>query len=114
MLKLLLTLASEHRFLRNEWIQHRAAWAVLLARDRESLERGQKMIELGLDEMLAPTTPSEPTEAELNKDWIAHFIETMPDVRNEHAHGNSSLYGTVLWTFEVVQDLVQQLFPRKS
>lgn len=114
MLKLLLTLAAEQRFLRNEWIQNRAAWAVFLARERESLERGQKMLEQGLDEMLAPATPAVPNEAELNFDWIGHFAATMPDVRNDHAHGNSAFYANVLWTFEVVQDLVQQLFPRKS
>lgn len=110
MLSRLLELASEHGLLRNDLIENRDRWALLLARQRQSMEMSRKMIELGLTEMALPTEDPVPTADELAFDWVGHFIETLPDVRNEYAHGSSTVHATVLRTFEVVQTFINQLF----
>lgn len=44
-----------------------------------------------------------PTANELAFDWIGHFTETLPSIRNNYAHGSTSLHATVLRTFEVTR-----------
>ncbi|WP_198674766.1 hypothetical protein [Rhodoferax ferrireducens] len=39
---------------------------------------------------------------------------TLPAIRNTYAHGSSMLHSTVLGTFEIVTDLVNQLYPAGS
>lgn len=51
-----------------------------------------------------------PTVDELEFDWVGHFTETLPSVRNIYAHGSTSLHATVLRTFEVAQTFINQLF----
>lgn len=106
----LMTLAVEHGFLGNHRIPDRESWARRLAEGRQSIELARKMTELGLIEMEVTSAPLCPNEEELNFDWIGHLASTLPKVRNIHAHGSSMLYTSVLWTFEVVQVLVNQLF----
>lgn len=110
MLSDLLRLAREHTLLRNEWIAERDGWAARLASERQSFELARKMVELGLDEMPIPDEDPVPTAEELAFDWVAHYSETLPKVRNIHAHGSTMLHATVLRTFEVVRTFINQLF----
>lgn len=109
-LSLLLSLAAEKGVLQNEWIKNRSAWAARLAYRRQREESSRRMTELGITELAIPHDPPRATEAELNFDWIGHLTKTMPGVRNIHAHGSSMLHSTVLWTFEVVHELIEQAF----
>ncbi|KVL10867.1 hypothetical protein WL14_29295 [Burkholderia cepacia] len=43
-------------------------------------------------------------------DWIDLFINTLPNIRNMYAHGSSALHNTVLHTFDIVSELINQLF----
>jgi len=43
-------------------------------------------------------------------DSLKIFAETLPFFRNTYAHGSSILHPTVLGTFEIVTDLVNQLY----
>jgi len=110
MLSNLLKLADDHGLLRNDWIENRRGWAMLLARERQFLERSRKMSELGLTEMDVPDEEPVPTADELNFDWVGHFTETLPGIRNIYAHGSSSLHTTVLRTFEITRTFINQLF----
>ena len=52
----------------------------------------------------------QPNEEDLAFDWISHFAAHLPLQRNMHAHGSDLLYPNVLWTFEIVWELVNQLY----
>jgi hypothetical protein len=43
-------------------------------------------------------------------DSLEIFSETLPFFRNTYAHGRAMLHSTVLGTFEIVTDLVNQLY----
>lgn len=84
--------------------------ALKLAHYRHSLEMIKKMEELGLNEMTYDPSDIRPTEEDLAIDWLGRIADGLPDVRNMHAHGTSNLYPTVLTTFVVVHNIIQQLF----
>lgn len=46
-------------------------------------------------------------------DWLTVFIETLPRLRNEYAHGTQMLHASVLVTFQIVSDLIDQLWSRQ-
>lgn len=85
-----------------------AAWK--LARHRHSMSMAQKMEELGLDEMTYDPSDIKPTEEDLAIDWLGRIADSLPDLRNMHAHGTGNLYPTVLMSFVVVHNIIQQLF----
>lgn len=64
----------------------------------------------GLSECAIDYTNVRPDEEDLQYDWLEHFIGILPDVRNMHAHGSETLYPAVSQTFEIVQELINQLF----
>ena len=70
MLSDLLKLAADNAFLRNDWIENRQGWAMLLARERQSMEISRKMHELGLSQMAIPDEEPVPTAEELAYDWV--------------------------------------------
>lgn len=110
MLSDLLRLAVDQEFLRNDWIENRQGWVMLLARERQSLEISHKMFEQGLTEMTFPDEEPLPTAEELAFDWVGHLTNTLPSIRNIYAHGSTSLHTTVLRTFEITRDFINQLF----
>jgi hypothetical protein len=81
-----------------------------LAHDRHSMEMIKKMEELGLSEMTYDSSAIKPTEEDLAINWLERIADSLPDTRNMHAHGTSTLYPTVLMTFVVVHNIMQQLF----
>jgi len=106
----LLEIAKETGLVSNERLELRVAWALLLAAERESTDRIQEMRKQGLSEMVISDEALTPNEEELSYDWIRHFARTIPRVRNHYAHGSTALHANVLWTFQVVQQLINQLF----
>lgn len=74
------------------------------------MERIEYMAAHGLDQMIVEDTPAVPREDELTHDWIGVFVDTLPSIRNDYAHGSENLHASVLRTFDIVSDLVNQLF----
>lgn len=81
------------------------------ARVRISIERIREMDALGLDEMEFDDSTVEPLPEDYTHDLLDIFAETLPLFRNTYAHGSSMLHSTVLGTFEIVTDLIHQLYP---
>ena len=81
------------------------------ARHRASMQRILEMEALGLDEMEFDDSVVEPLPEDYANDLLEIFAETLPLFRNTYAHGSSMLHSTVLGTFEIVTDLVNQLYP---
>lgn len=110
----LLKRARNEGFIRNERLLRRRQWATEIARDRYCLEQMRLMDEAGCTEMLFDDSQIQPTQEDLAHDWIGDFIENLPKIRNNYAHGSSTLHRTVLRTFAVVSDLTNQLFMSES
>jgi cytosine/adenosine deaminase-related metal-dependent hydrolase len=68
----------------------------------------------GIDECVVDHTHVLPNDEDLSYDWIEHFISTLPGLRNMHAHGSDALYPAIGQTFEIVAELINQLFPKCS
>lgn len=98
----------------NDGLPNRERWALGIAERRFSLDQIAKMQRLGLTEMEVDDSAVLPTQLKLDHDWIGAFIEALPGIRNAYAHGSDMLHPTVLRTFEIVCDLVNQLFTPRS
>ena len=109
----LLKRAKKHDLIRNEEIKSRVRWATELARDRHSLLQIDAMSRAGLTEMVIDDSNVAPTEDDLACDWISVFVESLPAIRNAYAHGSQMLVPTVLRTFDIVCDLINQLFTQQ-
>ena len=49
-------------------------------------------------------------EHTLEYDYLEVLCDVLPKIRNDHAHGTSSLYSTVLNTFENVSIIINKIF----
>lgn len=69
----------------------------------EMQEKGLKEIEFDYDEINYE-------EHSLEFDYLEVLREIMPKIRNNHAHGSSALYNTVLSTFENVSIIINKIY----
>lgn len=74
------------------------------------MERMREMQVRGLTEMTYDDSAVQPLPEDYAHDALEIFAKTLPLSRNTYAHGSSMLHSTVLGTFEVVVDLVSQLY----
>jgi hypothetical protein len=110
----LLSMASQSALISNDRLTRRDLWALRLAGQRRSIEQIEFMTTHQLQELIVPDTPAVPTEDELAHDWLSEFVETLPRLRNEYAHGTQMLHASVLMTFQIVSDLINQLWSRRA
>lgn len=106
----MLKLARSKDLISNKRLIGRDAWATRIARNRYKDNEMRRMIEDGISQLAIDESLAVPTAEEFNFDWINHFIQHIPVQRNSHAHGTTLLYPNVLWTFELVAELINQLF----
>jgi hypothetical protein len=109
-LRRLLQLAAKHNYIRNDSFANRSQWAHAAAEHRVRLVQIEYMAANSLTEMVVAEEVPTPTTDELNHDWLAAFVDALPNIRNTYAHGSSMLHASVLRTFDVVSDLINQLF----
>lgn len=109
----LLKRARNNGLISNDALRGRQRWAMEMARKRHSLLQLSVMIASGCDTLSSDDSHIEPTAEDLSHNWIDDFIERLPNIRNDYSHGSQTLRHTVLHTFEVASDLINQLFPPK-
>jgi len=111
-LKKLLKYAIETGYLKNELFSTREHWAWKRAEMRYSFEMSQKLMESGLNQIEYSLSDVKVTQEDLDNDWLGIFQETIPNIRNIHAHGSGYLYpAPVRHTFEMVSEIINQLYP---
>jgi hypothetical protein len=108
----LLNSAIKNGLLRNEIFPGRARWAQARARSRYRYEQMEKMFSEGKPEMVLDDSSVAASEDDLNHDWLRDFLEAIPFIRNQYAHGSEMLHHTVLHTFDVVTQIINQLYPK--
>lgn len=94
----------------NDRFSWREARAWERARQRAELQQIEEMQRLGHTEIRIDTTNVVPLPEDYQVDWIGIFIRTLPTIRNQYAHGSDTLHNTVSRTFEIVSELINQLF----
>lgn len=109
-LKILLQHAANEKQIRNESFPNRTVWATELARERLSLKAIESMQRLGLTEFEYDDSKVSPTDEDLSYDWLSLFIEHIPKIRNNYAHGSIDLNHSVLRTFDISCSMIEQLF----
>ena len=77
---------------------------------RAGTERICEMQARGLTEMVYDDLALQPLSEDYAHDSLKIFGDTLPCIRNTYAHGSAMLHSTVLGTFEIVTDLVNQLY----
>lgn len=109
----LLSHARTKGLIRNEALKGHEGWELSAARQRYSLEKIREMEASGVNEMEFDDSHVLPTEADIQRDWLSGFIKAIPQIRNDYAHGSPTLRHTVLHTFDVVSQLIDQLYPEE-
>ncbi|TKS58240.1 MAG: hypothetical protein EWM72_03132 [Nitrospira sp.] len=112
-LGVLLKNAIKERLVRNETFKARQRWALTRATERYRYEQIEKMRAEGLRYIEFDDSIVTPTDDDLNHDWLSDFFNAIPYLRNEYAHGSRVLHHSVLHTFEVVTELINQLYPNE-
>lgn len=106
----LLKRARVRGLVKNESLTRRQEWALELA-ERRYLERQvDEMIHTGTDTAIIDYSSIEPTQEDIEFDWIGEFIARLPACRNDYSHGSTTLRVAVFRTFEVVCDLINQAY----
>lgn len=108
----LLKHAIEQQIVRNEAFTCRDRWALRHARERYRYKKMHEVITTGL---IGTATVDESSiqanDEDYEHDWLRDFLESLTNIRNDYAHGSRTLRHTVLWTFEVVMEIINQLYP---
>lgn len=103
--------AREDKLISNDGMRAYHRRAMQRARARVSDEARRQLIESGAESVEYDPDSAVPMEQDYSWDALETYLETLPAIRNMYAHGSSNLHATVLGTFEIVTDLVNQLFP---
>lgn len=102
--------AADEKLIANEGLAQYERIARQKAQGRFSREVMKEMEARGLEHMEYDETAVELLPEDYTHDSLAVLAETLPLIRNIHAHGSSMLHSSVLGTFEIVRDLVNQLY----
>ena len=118
MLRELLRLAHQRRWLRDEGFEMLPALAARRVRDRDITEAIMKQRESSGVESIA-FSEEEPSETEVQAEiqqmrFVENLWKTVPDVRNLLAHGSTVLHPNSLHTLHVVSQAINQLFTLES
>lgn len=103
--------AKKAELVKNNLFPSREKWATQIAKERFGAGIHAKMISEGLNEIVYDDSHVTPTEVDLNHDWLSNFIDVIPRLRNDLAHGSSTLRHSVVHTFDVVSSIINQLYP---
>jgi hypothetical protein len=106
----LLRMAVELGLIRNEGFKRWHQSGQLRALQRRELEMLQMMSEQGLDRVEWDDSDVTATPEDLDWDLVSVLQQTLHKHRKMHAHGGSHLMPNVLGTFELVAEILNQVF----
>jgi hypothetical protein len=110
MLKQMLGHAAEVNLISNDRIVNRARWMAKSVEFLQLVRMAELMEQQGLTEMRVEPLPIVLSDEDVNHDWIGGFIDALPGIRNDYAHGSPRINASVLRTFDICSDLINQLF----
>lgn len=84
--------------------------AIRRARDRQWQEAITRLRHAEVEFVDIDDKDAVPLREDYWSGWLQDWVEVAPKLRNMHAHGTTSLWPTVLGTFENVMDAINQLW----
>ncbi len=98
-------------YIKNEGFRTWRERGITRARQRYKLKKFQEMQEKGSESIELDYSEVVVTDEDLRDyDYLGVLLSYIPSVRNDYAHGSGRLHNQVLHSFEVVSELVNQLF----
>lgn len=110
-LKTLIEYCRDHHLIKNEGF---SAWhrrGSLRAYERAIDAAMSKMRETGKESVTIDTDAFSDLPPDENYDHIQHLIDHTNKIRNIYAHGSAMLHNRVLYSFELVSEFINQLYP---
>lgn len=111
-LKPLLKYAIEQKLVRNEGFEIWRDRGAINSRARVEMEKTREMMEKKLDEISWDESEIEVTSEDLDWDYAAVLADTLPQLRNMHAHGSTNLHDLTLMSIRSVCEIINQLYRR--
>lgn len=109
-LKSLLEYAVQQGHVKNEgfslWRHH----TVLRAKQRTHDELWAKTLNEGRAEMIYDEDAFEITDVDRNHDYLLVILNTIPNLRNDYAHGSNTLHNKVLYSITLVSEIINQIY----
>lgn len=111
-LRPMLRYVIDRGYIKNEGFRTWRDRGIIRAQQRYEMEKLQEMQEKGLESMELDYSEVVVTDEDLQDyDYLDALLKYLPSARNNYAHGSGMLHNQVLHSFEVVSELVNQLFP---
>lgn len=105
----LLKRARRKQLISNGGLRATRRWALHIARERVSNEAMRKLIDTGAEYVEYEAWDVEPEPGDFSSDPLGMFLEALPGIRNDYAHGSATLHSSVLGTYEIVCDLINEM-----
>ena len=109
-LKPLLSFAKDFGYIRNEGF---TIWHEVVekrAKHRHWMEKLEEMKNSGLDKSKIDYSEVRISERDKDYDYVKILCEVIPTLRNNYAHGSSTLHNQVLGSFHIVKDILDQIY----
>ena len=113
-IKPMLCYVIDRGYIRNEGFRTWRERGEIRARQRYETEKMKEMDEKDLESIELDYSEVIITDLDQEEyDYLQVLLKYIPDARNDYAHGSGLLHNRVLHSFEVVSELINQLFTDK-
>jgi hypothetical protein len=109
-LRPLLKYAVEHRLVKNEGFWAWQNRGETNSRRRVEMEKLREATEKNLTEITWDESDIQITAEDLDWDYVKMLPDLLPTLRNDYAHGSTELHNWALRSFQVVSEIINQLY----
>lgn len=109
-LRLLLKYAVDSGLVRNEGFSAWQSRGEIRSRARAEMEKIREASEKNLTEITWDESDIQITAEDLDWDYVKMLPALLPMVRNDYAHGSTDLHNWALRSFQVVSEIINQVY----
>lgn len=109
-LKSLLEYAAQKGHLKNEGFSLWRDSVVQRAKQRTQDEQWAKTLREGRTQMIYDEEDFEIIDVDRNHDYLQNILNTIPDLRNDYAHGSNTLHSQVWYSIKLVSEIINQIY----
>jgi len=109
-LRPLLKYAVDHGLVKNEGFSTWQNRGEINSRHRVEMEKIREASEKNLTEIAWDESDIQITAADLDWDYVKMLPDLLPMLRNDYAHGSTDLHNWALRSFQIVSEIINQLY----
>jgi hypothetical protein len=102
--------AISGKFVANERFSTLDEWAQRRSKARYQFQKCEEARRAGLNQWVEDDSEIVVTQEDIEFDWLGIFVKSIPPVRNDYAHGSRTLRSDVTHTFEIVSEIINQVY----